>query len=93
MDSPQNVWQFLLICFEWIGDRATRILGIAQGTLAIVAAQDGLLTQKQVAAVLLITAILTFWRGQSVSSTVASAKAIVAQSNSPLANPPPESPK
>ena len=80
--GPQNAWQFLLIVFNWFGTKTSRILAVAQGTLAIVAAQDGLLTQKQVSAILLGIAILTFWRAQSVSGTVSAAQAIVAQSKS-----------
>jgi len=76
--SPQNVWQFLLICFKWIGTKLTRGLGVAQGTIAIIAAQDGLLTQKQVAALVGLTALLTYWRGQVVSNTVDAAQTIVA---------------
>ena len=95
---PQNVWQFLLLCFAWIGGRATRGLAILQGTLAIIAAQDGLLTQKQVSAVILFIAILTFWRGQATATTYASAQAIVKQAATPdvpLVNPipPPTEPK
>jgi hypothetical protein len=85
-DAPQNGWQFLLVCFHWIGDRATRILAITQGTLAIVATQDNLLPPKAGPWLMLGVAILTFWRGQAVSKTVADAKTIVAQNaaNSPL---------
>lgn len=78
-DQPQNVWQFLLIVFSWIDGRITRALALLQGTLALIAAQDNLLTKKQVAGSLLAIAVLTYWRGQATSKTYATATAIVKQ--------------
>ena len=99
-DKPANVWQFLLIVFNWIGERSTRALGLLQGTLAILAAQDNLLTQKQVSAVLLGTAMLTYWRGSATAKVYANAQSIVKQATTPdvpilpnptLKEPPPDS--
>lgn len=82
-DRPANVWQFLLIVFSWVGERATRGLGLLQGTLAIIAAQDGLLSQKQVSLMLLIIAILTYWRGSATAKVYANAQSIVKQVTTP----------
>lgn len=94
--SPTNFWQFLLICFDWIGGRATRILALTQGTIAIIATQDKVLTQNQAAWAVLSVAILTFWRGQTTAKVYANAQAIVKQASSPdvvLPDPLPSEPK
>jgi hypothetical protein len=82
-EEPTNVWQFLLICFNWIGGRATRLLGIAQGTVALLASMNGLIPENQLKYYLAASALLTFWRGQATSKTYASAQAIVKQNATP----------
>lgn len=97
MDEPANFWQFLLICFDWIGERATRILGIAQGTVAVLAAMDGIIPASQLKYYLAASALLTYWRGQSTAKTYASAQQIVKQATTPdiplVPNPMPPNPK
>ena len=80
-DDNPNFWGFLLIVGRWIDGSATRILGGLQGILAIVASQDDFLTHKQIAGILLAIAILTYLRGQQVSTVYTQAKTIVAQNN------------
>jgi hypothetical protein len=70
-------WQFLTNVFGWFEARTTRILGLASGTLATLAA-TGVVPESQLKYYMAAIAVLTYWRGQSVSSTVAQAKAIVA---------------
>jgi hypothetical protein len=70
-------WQFLTNVFGWFEARTTRILGLASGTLATLAA-TGVVPESQLKYYMAAIAVLTYWRGQSVSSTIAQAKAIVA---------------
>ena len=96
--QPQNVWQFLLVVFGWVSARGTRLLGVCQGTVALLATMDGIIPESQVKYYLAASALLTFWRGQSTAKTYASAQAIVKQAATPdvpLVNPipPPTEPK
>lgn len=94
--SPTNFWQFLLICFDWIGGRATRMLAIAQGTIAVLAGMNGLVPEGQLKYYLAASAILTFWRGQTTAKVYANAQAIVKQASTPdvvLPDPLPTEPK
>ena len=95
-ENPQNFWQFLLVCFAWIGGRATRLLAVAQGSLAILAAQENLIPKEVLPYLMLAIALLTFWRGQSTAKVYANAQAIVKQASTPdvvLPDPLPTEPK
>jgi len=81
--GPTNFWQFLLIVFNWLGGRSTRLLGIAQGTVALLASMNGLIPENQLKYYLAASALLTFWRGQATAKTYASAQAIVKQAAIP----------
>jgi hypothetical protein len=83
-------WQFATNVFTWFEARTTRILGLASGTLAILAGND-VVPESQLKYYMVAIAILTYWRGQSVSNTVTEAKTIIAQSKIPPGDPPKES--
>jgi hypothetical protein len=88
--GPQNVWQFLLICFNWVAGKITRGLATLQGILALLIAQcfdaDGkvvdhpLIPVKWIPWIVFGSAVLFYLRGQVVSNTISAAQTIVAQS-------------
>ena len=86
-----NFWTFLTNVFAWCAARTTRILGLVSGTLATLAA-TGVVPESQLKYYMAAIAVLTYWRGQAVSSTFAEAKSIV-QSSSPKDPTPTEKPK
>ena len=90
-------WQFLTSMFNWFEARTTRILGLAGGTLAILATSN-VVPENQVKYYMAAIAVLTYWRGQSTSNTVAEAKSIVQQVKAnptivPVLSPSQEQPK
>jgi len=95
-ENPQNIWQFLLVCFSWIGGRFTRILGALQGIFALAATQDNLVPPKLVPMIMFASAVLVFLRGQATAKVYANAQAIVKQATTPdvvLPDPQPSEPK
>lgn len=68
---PMSFWQF----FE---ERITRLLGIAQGTVAIIAGTTGIIPDKDIKYWLLASAILVYWRGQSTAKVYTQAKTVLA---------------
>ncbi len=84
-------WGFLVLWFEWMSDRATRILGVIGGTLSVLMASDVIPTSYAKYCMASI-AVLTYWRGQTTANTVATAKAIVNQTPVIIekVSPPPE---
>ena len=82
MPTGTTFWDFVLISFSWIGARSTRILGLASGTLAILAASD-VVPKNHLPYYMAAIAVLTFWRGQSTAKVVADANAIVAKATVP----------
>jgi hypothetical protein len=79
--GPQNVWQFLLICFKWISAKTTRGLGVIQTSVGIIAVGGGF-PDGWVKWIVIATGLLTYWRGQATSNTVDIAQTIVAQAKS-----------
>jgi hypothetical protein len=71
-------WQFLTNVFDWLEARATRILGVIGGTLSVLLASD-VIPMGDAKYCMAAIAVLTYWRGQSNSTTVAAAKSIVNQ--------------
>lgn len=71
-----SFWQFVTNVLDWLADRATRILGLAGGTLSVLLASD-VIPLKYAKYCMAAVAVLTYWRGQSVSKTVIAAKTIV----------------
>jgi hypothetical protein len=87
-----TAWDFLTNLFAWFEARTTRIIGLASGTLATLAA-TGVVPEKQLKYWMAAIAVLTYWRGQSISNTVNEARIIVAQTKAqvPLTQPKSES--
>lgn len=57
-----------LLILKILGSHGTRILGIAQGTVALVASTTGIIPDAHLKYWLLASAILTYWRGQATSN-------------------------
>lgn len=53
-----------------IGSYGTRILGLAQGTIAILCGVAGVIPESHLKYWMAASAVLTFWRGQFVSNQV-----------------------
>ena len=51
-----------------ISSHGTRILGIAQGTIAILCGMAGVIPDSHLKYWMAASAVLTFWRGQSAST-------------------------
>lgn len=60
-------WQFLQ-------NHGTKLLGIAQGTVALIAATSGIVPPAHLPYWLLASAILTYWRGQYNSNQMENPK-------------------
>jgi hypothetical protein len=58
------------VIFGLISSHGTRLLGIAQGTIAILCGIVGLIPENQLKYWMAASAVLTFWRGQFVSNQV-----------------------
>jgi hypothetical protein len=90
--TGMTAWDFFTNVFNWFEARTTRIIGLASGTLATLAA-TGVVPDNQLKYYMAAIAVLTYWRGQSISNTVDQAKSIVAASKPPPPLvPPKESP-
>jgi hypothetical protein len=86
-----NFWGFLVLCSEWVSDRATRILGITGGTLSVLLASN-VIPIAYAKYCMAAIAVLTYWRGQSNASTVSVAKNIVGVSKAADLPKPPDPP-
>ena len=65
MKGPSNFWQFLYKLGGYFITHGTRMLGIAQGTVAVIAGMNGIIPPEQLKYYLGISAVLTYWRGQA----------------------------
>jgi hypothetical protein len=72
----------------FLSSYATRILGIAQGTVALLCGMTGIIPDHQMKYWLAASAVLTFWRGQSVSNSFNTA--VAAQTPAPPPFSPPQ---
>ena len=52
-----------------IASHGTRILGLAQGTVALLCGMSGIIPDAHMKYWLAASAVLTFWRGQSTSNS------------------------
>jgi hypothetical protein len=77
-----SFWQVVVLVFNWISDRFTRILGVVGGTITVLLSA-GVIPTNQVKWYMAAIAVLPYWRGQSTANTVATAKAIVASQPPP----------
>lgn len=66
-----NFWQFLIVCGHRLDSYGTRLLGIAQGTVALIATMDNIIPATQLKYWLAGSAILTFWRGSANADKIA----------------------
>lgn len=86
MNTPDpkgtTFWDFLLICFNWLEGRTTRILGVASGTLAILTGGN-IIPDKDLKYYVIAIAVLTYWRGQSTSNTYQQAKTVLSEARIP----------
>ena len=71
-------WQFLTNIGLWLEAHFTRGLGVAGGTLTILVANDAI-PPKWVKFCIGLIAVLTYWRGQTITKRVDNANAIIAQ--------------
>jgi hypothetical protein len=85
-DPPLNFWQFLTNLFGWFEMRTTRILALTLGTVTTLVG-TGLIPETSLKYFAGAITILTYWRAQSISNTVANAKAIVHQQQVDAASP------
>lgn len=53
-----------------IASHGTRILGIAQGTIAILCGMAGVIPDSHLKYWMAASAVLTFWRGQAASTSI-----------------------
>ena len=63
-------WQFIANIWTFLSANGTKVLGIAQGTVALLAGMNGVIPAEDVKYWLAASAVLTFWRGFSNSSTI-----------------------
>jgi len=66
-----NFWQFLTNIGNSLWTHGTRVLGVAQGTIALLAGMDGIIPANHLKYYLAASAVLTFWRGQANANTIA----------------------
>lgn len=60
---------YLKKIYGWWVSHGTRILGVAQGSVAIIAATAGVIPESQLKWWMLASGLMTFWRGQVNSRT------------------------
>jgi hypothetical protein len=70
-------WQFLANIWSFLWANGTKVLGIAQGTVALLATMNGVIPANDVKYWLAASAVLTFWRGFSNSSTIATTQTTI----------------
>ena len=76
MSDTPTPWQFLVMVYNWLDERWTRILGLLGGTLSVLLASD-IIPSAWSKYFMAGIAVLTYWRGQTTANTVNTAKAIV----------------
>jgi hypothetical protein len=81
-----SFWQFLTNLFSWFEMRTTRIIAVSLGTVTTLVG-TGIIPESHLKYYAAAISILTYWRAQSVSNTVANAKAIVHQQQVDAASP------
>jgi len=70
-------WQFLANVWSFLSANGTKVLGLAQGTVALLAGMNNIIPPEDVKYWLAASAVLTFWRGFSNSSTIATTRTTV----------------
>ena len=70
-------WQFLANIWSFLWANGTKVLGLAQGTVALLAGMNNIIPADDVKYWLAASAVLTFWRGFSNSSTIATMQTTV----------------
>ena len=70
-------WQFLANVWSFLSANGTKVLGLAQGTVALIAGMSDIIPSHDVKYWLAASAVLTFWRGFANSSTIASTRTTV----------------
>jgi hypothetical protein len=70
--------------FQWLEGRFTRILGLAVGTLSIIVGYPNVIPPKYLQGMLVVIAVLTFWRGWATSNTYNQAKAVLSSATAPV---------
>ena len=76
MGDEMSFWQFLTNVWVWLEEPATRAIGTVLGTITVLVG-TGIVPDKDLKYATAVIAVLTYWRGQSITNTVAAAKAIV----------------
>jgi hypothetical protein len=79
-------FDFIVLVFNWLETRTTRMLGILLGTLSVLVG-TGVIPEGQMKYYSAAIAVLTFWRGYAISNTVTDARAIVKQQAADAASP------
>src|SRR5271168_3366301 len=70
-------WQFLANIWSFLSANGTKVLGLAQGTVALLAGMNNIIPADDVKYWLAASAVLTFWRGFSNSSTIATTQTTI----------------
>jgi hypothetical protein len=70
-------WQFVSNVWTFLSANGTKFLGVAQGTVALIAGMSDIIPASDVKYWLAASAVLTFWRGFSNSSTIATTQTTV----------------
>jgi hypothetical protein len=70
-------WQFLTNVWSFLWANGTKVLGLAQGTVALIAGMGDVIPPTDVKYWLAASAVLTFWRGFSNSSIIATTQTTV----------------
>lgn len=73
--------------FVWMEGRYTRILGLAAGSLGIIAASTDVVPKAWLPKLLMVIGLLTYWRGQSTGATYLQAKAVLSANPIPPVKP------
>lgn len=73
-------WQFIVLAFNYLADRTTRILSLTLGTASVLVG-TGIIPEAHMKYYGAAIALLTFWRAQSITNVVTAAKTIVANSS------------
>ena len=58
---------------KYLNDNGTKLLGVAQGTIATLAGVAGIIPESQLKYWLAASAVLTFWRGYGNTQAIAAA--------------------
>ena len=74
-------WDALAKAYEYVSDRITRILGLAGGTISVLAASN-VIPPDELKYWMASIAVITFWRGQATGKVYQQAKTIVANGTS-----------